>query len=97
MHPSLPFMISDQGDVWSIESGRTLKQAINNYGYHVVSGGLLVHHLVFETFHGPIRPEMEVDHIDRNTDNNAASNLRLVTRSHNALNRCTSLPNPYKT
>ena len=44
-----------------------------------------VHPLVAHYFISPRPPYMLVDHIDRNKQNNAVSNLRYVTRSFNAL------------
>src|SRR5574343_359593 len=44
-----------------------------------------VHRLVAENFIG--ESELEVDHIDRNTENNNVSNLRWVTHSDNLKNR----------
>ncbi len=66
--------------------GRPLKPQDNGHGYLTVKVNqkhTYVHHLVCEKFHGP-RPEgMEVAHIDGNTLNNAASNLRWSTPKDN--------------
>lgn len=52
-----------------------------------------LHQLVMKFF-GPPKPgeNYEIDHIDRNTQNNNITNLRWVTRQENANNRKTSLP-----
>lgn len=43
-----------------------------------------VHRIVWETFNGEIKDDLTIDHIDRNTQNNNLSNLRLLTREENA-------------
>ena len=44
------------------------------------------HRIIWEMHHGAIPRGMEVDHINRVRDDNRIENLRLVTRSQNALN-----------
>jgi hypothetical protein len=46
-----------------------------------------LHRVIWEMFNGQIPENLEVDHEDRNTDNNLINNLRLATRSQNAFNR----------
>lgn len=46
----------------------------------------LVHRVVYQIAYGPIPPGLQVDHIDRNRDNNAPSNLRLATMSEQRQN-----------
>ena len=42
------------------------------------------HRIIWEMFNGSIPDNMEIDHIDFNTDNNKLSNLQLLTRKqHN--------------
>ena len=44
---------------------------------------MLVHRIVWESFNGPIPDDMDVDHIDGNPQNNALSNLRLLSHQDN--------------
>lgn len=88
-HPKLNFLVSNKGRVFSLETHKILKQAKNSWGYRAVSGGHFVHILVYETFHGRIKKGMDIDHIDRNKNNNTPENLRMVTKSINAFNRRT--------
>jgi HNH endonuclease len=48
------------------------------------------HRLILESFAGPSPEGMECDHIDRNRSNNAAINLRWVTKTENQANRSNS-------
>lgn len=50
-----------------------------------------VHRLICEAFHGPAPLGHEVDHIDDVKTNNAASNLRWVTKSVNVAKKWTKL------
>lgn len=73
----------------SWDTGRPCGGSIRN-GYRRVryNDKWLNHHvLIWEHFYGAIPEGMMVDHIDRNTLNNAPSNLRCVTRSVNNRNR----------
>lgn len=56
----------------------------NCYLYYKSTG---VHRIVYETYKGKIPEGMEVDHIDRNKQNNSIDNLRLVTHKENCENR----------
>lgn len=58
--------------------------------YTVNTGGYtyLVHRLICRAFHGPETEDMqEVDHIDRDSTNNASENLRWVNKITNASNK----------
>lgn len=89
--PAYPnYSVSDLGRVKNNRTNYILSQdTINGYRRVVLSPNKKtvnkrVHRLVLETFH-PI-PEMElydVNHIDRDKNNNALSNLEWCTRSEN--------------
>ena len=66
------------------EAGRLTKT-----GYrHICLNGRehYAHRIIWKGFNGPIPNGFEIDHIDRNRDNNQLANLRLVTPSENKLN-----------
>lgn len=46
-----------------------------------------LHRVIWEMFNPPIEGLLEIDHIDRNLNNNKLENLRLASRQLNALNR----------
>lgn len=46
----------------------------------------LSHRVLWEMAHGAIPAGIQIDHIDRNKDNNSISNLRLATQSENSRN-----------
>lgn len=88
-----------EGNVF-IEDGRykttTLRKIkpLVNHGYFKVhtssSRGhkiVYVHRVIAETFIGEVPQGMQIDHIDRNRQNNALSNLRIVTPKENLANR----------
>jgi hypothetical protein len=60
-------------------------------GYVLISlgeyGQVFAHRLAWVYVHGEIPPGMEVDHKDRNPNNNAIDNLRLATSSQQKQNR----------
>ena len=79
---------------WKESRGRVSKGQeagrLTMTGYrHVCINGqeFYAHRLIWEGFNGPIPEGLEIDHVDRNRDNNNLANLRLVTPSENKLNR----------
>jgi hypothetical protein len=65
---------------------------LSNMGYayrrepRPARGMVLLHHLVFRHYHGPIPEGMEVDHKDRDPLNNQPENLRPLTHADNLRN-----------
>jgi len=94
--PQRYYYVSNLGRVKSITKGkkggkeRILKALNSSNGYlevDIYNEHVLIHHLVAYAFLGP-RPEgQEIDHLDRNSLNNKADNLRYCTRSENKQNR----------
>tara|TARA_R110001632_G_scaffold179092_1_gene298933 strand:+ start:130 stop:618 length:489 start_codon:yes stop_codon:yes gene_type:complete len=96
------YIVSNYGDVYSLKNGkvRELKFGYSNCGYRSVSLCInnkavrqRVHILVGIAFVGKREGGLTYDHIDRNRINNKADNLRLATRSQQALNRKETKPN----
>jgi len=63
------------------ESGGYLRAPCNDNKY------IGVHTIICTAFHGPQPPDHTADHIDRNTRNNAADNLRWASRHAQARNK----------
>lgn len=86
------------GDVrWRKTKGR--RKALNSVGSTIMSTvgypyivfslmgkKVMLHRFLYEYVHGPIPDGMRVDHIDGNTMNNGAANLRICTVAQNAMN-----------
>jgi len=93
--PSHPkYMVSDFGLIRNITTGRFLKYNIAPSGYFQVSlhnsnkqYNTTVHKVVAESFIGTHEKGMQIDHVDRNRQNNNLDNLRYVTHRDNHHNR----------
>lgn len=46
-----------------------------------------VHRIIYKWFHGSFDETLQIDHIDRKTDNNRIKNLRLLSGQQNCHNR----------
>ena len=93
------YFVSPSGGIFNA-SGHEMAQRIPARYVHVglrVNGKtqvFKVHRLVAYAFHGdPPKPSCSVDHIDRNPQNNASSNLRWATPTEQAANRNKSRSN----
>ena len=101
---SLNFLyeISSDGRILrNIKSKKTLKQRKSSNGYWLVTVCLkgvkqdrTIHSLVAECWLGDCPDQCEIDHIDRNKNNNHFSNLRYVTHSDNNKNRAMHWKHP---
>jgi len=90
------YSISNYGRVWShLGRGRFLKPSPNSDGYlqcslysdGIRACGVKIHTLVGNAFVGKRENGLTFDHIDRNRQNNEASNLRLATRHQQNVNQ----------
>lgn len=85
------YEVSEYGNVRNIKSNKLLspylmKQCGRERVLLYLNGErfyIKIHRLVYEAFFGPIPPNMTVDHIDENKNNNHYTNLRLLTASDN--------------
>ena len=86
------YEIYENGRIWSYIRNKWLKPKIDKKGYQRVflydNEGkrkyYQVHRIVYETFSGePIPPNMQVNHIDENKENNARNNLNLMSPKQN--------------
>lgn len=98
------YEISEDGRIIrNVKSKKQIKQIKNNRGYWMFSvmikgqrHYLLTHRTVAECWLQNFNEELEIDHIDKNVNNNHYSNLRCVTHSENNLNRYISWNQPVR-
>lgn len=89
------FEYSDGWLIWKISPSSRIKEgtvAGNRTGpgyWQVCFKGKFykIHRIVWEMFYGTIPDDLEIDHRDRDKDNNKIENLRIATRSLNGHNR----------
>ena len=85
------YLISQNGDVYSLHTNKILKHRIDSGGYHMVNisvdGGprknVWVHRMVAETFLENPHNFKYVNHIDEDKSNNNVSNLEFCDNSYN--------------
>lgn len=87
--PDPRYTVGSNGAILGL-SGRPMKPRVDNltpnYARHVIKiSGLnrKVHHVIAEAFLGPRPLGAEVDHLDGDPTNNAASNLEYVSHAEN--------------
>ena len=93
------YAVDEDGNVWSLNYRRSgkmkkLKPCVTNKGYLMVclykdgkGKSLKIHRLMAEAFLPDFSEELQVDHIDRDKQNNNLSNLRMVTNAQNQWNQ----------
>jgi NUMOD4 motif/HNH endonuclease len=92
------YRVSDTGDILNVKKNTILSKKIDKNGYYEIGLRKLgdrkkywfrVHRLVAIAFceKGDDWQQLQIDHIDRNKQNNNASNLRWVTCQMNNSNR----------
>lgn len=99
------YKINREGQIYSCGKGLTMKQQSSEDGYIYVKlksfdeegnkiyNKCYIHRLLANQYHPNPDNKPEVDHIDRNKQNNSLDNLRWVTRIENRHNRPDFLEN----
>tara|TARA_Y100000310_G_scaffold307018_1_gene348687 strand:+ start:6532 stop:7065 length:534 start_codon:yes stop_codon:yes gene_type:complete len=90
--PNYNYQINEDGVVKN-SKGKTIKQFKQSRGYLTVrltkdkkGTTFLTHRLVYETFNDTIPPKYQIDHINRNKEDNNIKNLRAVSDTINKMN-----------
>lgn len=88
---------SSEGKIRNKKTERVLKQRKSNYGYLLVdiqidkkNKTFATHRLIAEAFYGKQdeeNKELQVDHINRDRNDNSSKNLRWITAKENVKNR----------
>ena len=86
---------------WKVSRGRVKQGSIagtldskNQWTVKLNGVSLRAHRLVYILNHGSIPEGLEIDHKDRNSQNNIITNLRAVTHKENIINRVPKQKNP---
>jgi len=97
------YLIYENGNIYSKNRNRFLKPTPNSKGYLQVNLGKngsvrtrLIHRLVAEYYIPNPDNKPQVDHIDRNRQNNSINNLRWVNPSENQINKPIRGKIPYR-
>ena len=93
IHPTVGVLVRSNGEVFVPANGTKKAHwtfgCKNGRGYLTVQingKAYLVHRLVAEAFIGPIPDGCQIDHINRNRQDNRCENLRIITPSGNNRN-----------
>ena len=91
------YACDSDGNIYSFKKNelKLMKQQINHGYFEIIvcrdgeRRKFMVHRFVYECCHNKIlNKNTDIDHIDRNKNNNNINNLREVNRTTNILNRC---------
>lgn len=82
------YLVSNNGDIYSIKGKKTLKQVVDRLGYRNIGFGhkkerFKVHQVVAQAFIPNPKGYTEIHHIDGNKENNSVENLKWCDRSFN--------------
>jgi len=96
------YVMSIEGDLFSLRSNRILKRVINSHGYYYISTKVngkrknYLTHRIIMMLYGPPKPEGKnfINHIDGNKKNNNLSNLEWCNHSENMHHSVNVLKNP---
>lgn len=91
------YLVSSYGRVASLrpDGARRILKAVDNGVGYLRLGAHYVHHLVAEAFIGPRPAGLEIRHLDGDSRNNAAANLRYGTHSENELDKVRHGTHPF--
>lgn len=102
-YQSNDYILFKTGKIYSLITNKFLRLRHNNFGYVQLvllinnkRVNRLLHREIAKTFLPNPNNHVQVDHKDRDINNNQLSNLRWVSRSQNCLNRSASICNKEK-
>lgn len=89
------YRINKQGDIWSCHFGKIMKPLVTEDGYLFVSltkdnvrkKSYIARLLALQYIPNDDPLKIQIDHINRNNQNNSLDNLRWVTKKENLLNK----------
>lgn len=74
----------------SVRAGRRVTTYLDDYGYYRVvlkGGNYSLARIIYQMAHGDLTPEFEIDHFDKDKENNDIGNLRKATQNINKRNK----------